>query len=90
MEIRRLSVSDEYFRVKIVLPVIDIVLFQLNLRFEGLRKVTENFYFLFPTSLNALSDDELAKASMDFFQLYQSDISSDFTRQLLCIRGLLV
>lgn len=87
---RRLSVSDENFRVKIILPVIDIVLFQLNLRFEGLRKVTENFDFLFPTSLIVLSDNELAKASMDFYQLYQSDISSDFTRQLLCIRDQLI
>ncbi|KAL4091822.1 hypothetical protein QTP88_026444 [Uroleucon formosanum] len=87
---RRLSISDENFRVKIVLPVIDMVLFQLNLRFEGLRKVTENFDFLFPTSLIALSDNDLAKASMDFFQLYQSDISSDFTRQLLCIKDQLI
>lgn len=87
---RRLSVSDENFRVKIVLPVIDMVLFQLNLRFEGLRKVTENFDFLFPTSLIALSDNDLTKASMDFFQLYQFDISSDFTRQLLCIRDQLI
>ncbi|KAL4150110.1 hypothetical protein QTP88_003947 [Uroleucon formosanum] len=56
---RRLSISDENFRVKIVLPVIDMVLFQLNLRFEGLRKVTENFDFLFPTSLIALSSGVL-------------------------------
>lgn len=27
---------------------------------------------------------------MDFFQLYQSDISSDFTRQLLCIKDQLI
>ncbi|KAL4097421.1 hypothetical protein QTP88_022204 [Uroleucon formosanum] len=54
---RRLSISDENFRVKIVLPVIDMVLFQLNLRFEGLRK---------------------------------SDISSDFTRQLLCMKDQLI
>ncbi|KAL4153096.1 hypothetical protein QTP88_000929 [Uroleucon formosanum] len=87
---RRLSISDENFRVKIVLPVIDMVLFQLNLRFERLRKVTDNFDFLFPTSLIALSDNDLAKASMDFFQLYQSDISSDFTRQLLCIKDQLI
>lgn len=87
---RRLSVSNENFRIKIFLPVIDIVLFQLNLRFKGLRKVTENFDFLFPPSLIALSDNELAAASMDFFNLYQSDISSDFTRQLLCIRDLLI
>jgi len=53
--------------------------------------VTENFDFLFPTSLIAASsDNELAKASMDFFQLYQSDISSDLTRQLLCIRDQLI
>jgi len=36
---RRLSVSDRNFRVKIVLPVIYIVLFQLNLRFKGDRKL---------------------------------------------------
>lgn len=40
----------------------------------------ENFDFLFPPWLIALSDNELlAKASMDFFNLYQFDIPPNFT-----------
>lgn len=86
---RRLNITDENFRAKIVLPVIDTVIFQLNSRFQGLQEVTENFDFLFPTMLAKMDENEICKASMDFFYLYNDDISSDFTRQLLCLRGLL-
>lgn len=48
---RRLNITDENFRAKIFLPVIDTVIFQLNSRFQGLQEVTENFDFLFPTML---------------------------------------
>lgn len=34
---RRLNVTNENFRIKIFLPVIDTVLFQLNSRFQGLQ-----------------------------------------------------
>lgn len=86
---RRLNITDENFMVKIFLPVIDTVIFQLNSRFQGLQKVTENFDFLFPTVLTKLDENEISKASMDFFHLYNDDISPDFTRKLLCLRGLL-
>eukprot|EP00102_Acyrthosiphon_pisum_P010539 XP_008178884.1 PREDICTED: zinc finger MYM-type protein 1-like [Acyrthosiphon pisum] len=86
---RRLNIADENFRAKIFLPVIDTVIFQLNSRFQGLQEVTENFDFLFPTMLAKMDENEISKASMDFFYLYNDDISSDFTRQLLCLRGLL-
>jgi len=39
--------------------------------------------------LAKMDENEICKASMDFFYLYNDDISSDFTRQLLCLRGLL-
>lgn len=41
----RLNVTDENFCVKIFLPVIDTTLFQLDLRFQGLLHVIENFDF---------------------------------------------
>lgn len=86
---RRLNITDENFRAKIFLPVIDTVIFQLNSRFQGLQEVTENFDFLFSTMLAKMDENEISKASMDFFYLYNDDISSGFTRQLLCLRGLL-
>lgn len=40
---RRLNVTDKNFQVKIVLPVIDTVLFQLDQRFQKQHYVTDNF-----------------------------------------------
>jgi len=37
-----------------------------------------------------LDKNEIAKASMDSFHLYNDDFSPDFNRQLLCLRGLLI
>jgi hypothetical protein len=68
---RRLNITDENFRVKIFLPVIDTVIFQLNSRFQGLQEVTENFDFLFPTMLTKMDENDISKASMDFFLFIQ-------------------
>lgn len=67
------------------LPIIriDTVLLQINLRFDGLKKVNDYFNFLHPIILISSEDQEKVKASYDFVQSYHDDISSDFTRQLL-------
>jgi len=86
---RRLNVTENNFKVRVFLPVIDTVIFQLSNRFNGLKEITENFDFLQPSTLVNLSEDDLIKASYDFTQLYKDDISSDLIRQLLSIRELI-
>jgi len=86
---RRLNVTEDNFKVRVFLPVIDTVIFQLSNRFHGLKEITENFDFLQPSTLVNLSEEDLIKASYDFTQLYKDDISSDLTRQLLSIRELI-
>ncbi|KAL4084148.1 hypothetical protein QTP88_027981 [Uroleucon formosanum] len=86
---RRLDISEDNLRIKVFLPVIDTVIFQLDNRFQGLKKVIEYFDFLNPFSLVNSTEDDIIKASYDFVNFYNVDISSDFTRQLLCIKNLI-
>lgn len=86
---RRLNITTENFKIRVFLPVIDTVIFQLSNRFHALKEITENFDFLQPITLVNLSEDHLIKSSYDFVQLYKNDITSDLTRQLLSIRGLI-
>jgi len=72
---RRLNVTEENFKVRVFSPVINTVIFQLSNRFKGLKEVTENFYFLQPTALVGLSEDDLLKSSYDFTQIYKNNIS---------------
>lgn len=86
---RRLDISEDNLRIKVFLPVIDTVIFQLDNRFQGLKKVIKYFDFLNPFSLVNSTEDDIIKASYDFVNFYNVDISSDFTRQLLCIKNLI-
>jgi len=85
---RRLNITEENLKIKLFLPIIDTVLFQINSRFEGLKKVNDHFHFLHPSILVSSKEEEIVKASYDFVQLYHDDISPDFTRQLLSIKEL--
>lgn len=84
---RRLDITQDNLRIKVFIPVIDTVIFQLDNRFQGLKKVIEYFDFLNPFSLVNSTEDEITKASYDFVNFYNVDIGSDFTRQLLCIKN---
>ncbi|KAL4083682.1 hypothetical protein QTP88_028998 [Uroleucon formosanum] len=86
---RRINVTTENFKIRVFLPVIDTVIFQLSNRFNAFKEITENFDFLQLIILVNLSEDDLIKASYDFDQLYKNDITSDLTRQLLSMRELI-
>lgn len=47
------------FRVKILLPMIDTVLFQLDLKFHEFLHLIENLNFLFPTMTIKLDEHAL-------------------------------
>ncbi|KAL4098367.1 hypothetical protein QTP88_022995 [Uroleucon formosanum] len=86
---RRLNMTEENFRIKIFYPVVDTSLAQLKNRFKGLRTIASTFEFLNPTFLRSTEENDLIKCSFDFIQLYKSDVTSDFTRQLLSIQSII-
>ncbi|XP_050065578.1 uncharacterized protein LOC126554562 [Aphis gossypii] len=80
---RRLKITKENFRIEIFYPVVDTALAQLRNRFKGLKVIVSTFEFLNPTLLRSTEENYLIKCSFDFIQHYKSDVTSDFTRQLL-------
>jgi len=86
---RRLNVTEDNFKINIFLPIIDTALRQLRYRFNGLNEVVKTFEFLYPCTLKNYEESIIIKHSYDFILKYKSDISSDFTRQILSIKTLL-
>ncbi|KAL4153274.1 hypothetical protein QTP88_001107 [Uroleucon formosanum] len=86
----RLNVTEENFKVNIFLPTIDTVLSQLISRFEGTHDVADSFGFLTPTTLLKLNDSDIIKSSYDFVLKYENDITSDFARQLIALKTVII
>ncbi|XP_022175277.1 uncharacterized protein LOC111037189 [Myzus persicae] len=86
---RRLNVTEENFKIKIFYPVVDTALAQLKNRFKGLKVISSTFEFLNPTFLISTEENDLIKYAFDFIQLYKSEVTSDFTRQLLSIQSII-
>ena len=87
---KRQDITEENLRVKVFLPLIDTALVQLNNRFIGLQKVVDKFNFLNPHVILQSSEDNLVKATYDFILYYEKDISSDFTRQMLSLKEVII
>jgi len=86
---RRLNIAEENFRIKIFYPVVNTSLAQVKNRFKELKTIiASTFEFLNPTLLRSTEENDLIKCSFDFIQLYKSDVTSDFTRQLLSIQSI--
>lgn len=71
------------------MPFIDTAIFQLQERFKGLEKVSSNFDFLQPLNLVNYSEENIIKSCYDFISFYNTDVSSDLTRQILSLREFL-
>ncbi|KAL4126545.1 hypothetical protein QTP88_010766 [Uroleucon formosanum] len=84
---RRLDVNEENLRVTVFLPLIDTAIVQLKERFTGLYEVTNKFNFLVPQNILKSSEHDIVKATYDFQIFYKNDISTDITRQILCIKN---
>jgi len=87
---RRQDVTEENLRIKVFLPLIDTALVQLNNRFIGLQKVVDKFNFLQPQVILQSSEDDIVKATYDFILYYEKDISSDFSRQMLSLKEVMI
>ncbi|XP_060859483.1 zinc finger MYM-type protein 1-like [Metopolophium dirhodum] len=82
----RLDINEENFKIKVFLPVLDTILFQLHSRFEGMVTIVNNFKFLSPLTIIEQNEDYIIKSSYDFINSYTEDVSCDLTRQLLCLK----
>ena len=56
------------FKVKVFNKVLDILIFEMNSRFESVKNINENFNFLSPKSLVEKSDEELMESAKKILQ----------------------
>lgn len=82
----QLDINEDNFKIKVFLPVLDTILFQLHSRFEGMVTIVNNFKFLSPLTIIEQNEDYIIKSSYDFINLYTEDVSCELTRQLLCLK----
>ena len=64
---------------------LEILISQLNARFEGLQTVTKRFRCIHPTALTTDKDDALYQAVIELANIYSADLSSNFPCQLLSV-----
>jgi len=83
---RRFDISQDTFRFKVFLPVVDCIIFKLKERFNGMKCVSDRFTFLSPKSILKYDQPSLIKFTYDFIQFYKDDVTSDFTRQIVCLK----
>jgi len=86
---KRFYTIEENFRISVFLPLTNIAIFQLQEHFKELEIVSRNFDFLQPLNLIKYSEENIIKSCYDFISFYSTDVSSDFTRQVLSLRDFL-
>lgn len=86
---RRLTITEDNFKVRVFYPTLDTALFQLKERFKGLKTISDEFSFLKPINLTTIEEQIIIKASYDLHTKYKKELSSDITHQLLCLRNIL-
>ncbi|KAF0703312.1 zinc finger MYM-type protein 1-like, partial [Aphis craccivora] len=83
---RRFDISQDTFGIKVFLPVVDCIIFKLKEQFYGMKCVSDRFTFLSPKSILNYDQPSLIKSTYDFIQFYKDDVTSDFTRQIVCLK----
>jgi len=76
----------ENLRITVFLTLMDTAIVQLKERFSGLYEVTNKFNFLLPQNILKSSEHDIVKATYDFQLFYENYISTDITREMLCIK----
>ena len=69
---------------------LDIMITQLQERFQGSKTLNENFYFLTPDGLTKLADEELINSANKFAEKYDEDISEDIAKEIISFRNLIL
>lgn len=78
----RFNNREEMFKSKVFLCVIDIVTFQIESRFEGMRTICKCFSFLQPQNFVQLNSTDLMKSAAELQKKYEKDVSDLFPLQL--------
>jgi len=87
---RRLTVTEDNFKVAVFYPLIDTTLQKLKERFVGMQTINDNFSILIPYTMTTIPEEELIRSAYDFINKYSDDINSDFTRQILSLKNFLI
>jgi len=71
------------------LPITDTEIVLLRERLNSLYEVTKRLNFFLPQNILVFSKEDIIKASYNFQLFYKADISTDITRQILCMQNML-
>lgn len=86
---RTLGSLRRYFKVNVFYCALDIFTFQIRSRFEGLKRVSDRFEFIYPSKLISASEEEIHQNAEKLVSFYEKDLSSALTSQLLLLRSCL-
>lgn len=63
---RRLTVTEDNFKVAIFYHLIDTTLQKLKERFFGMQKINDDFSILIPYTMTTIPEEELIRSAYDF------------------------
>lgn len=72
------------FKVRVFYGAIDILIVQLNERFQSMFNISQNFSFLKPNNLVEMSDDDLVQFTSNFYEKYNVDVTSALVTEVKC------
>src|SRR5678815_1501386 len=75
------------FRVRVFYRAIDILIGQVNRRYQSMRKMKQMFCFLSPTALTEKTDKELMESADKFYKKYEADVTSSLVTEIVCFRN---
>lgn len=77
------------FEVKVFNATLDIVIAQLQMRFEGLRCIDDRFSFLTPQNLVNFSQETIVEKSKALVNVYPGDLSTSLPDQVISFKALM-
>ena len=80
---------EDDFRVNVFNFVLDIVINQIEKRFQGMHEVSTVFAFLAPTQLVKLQEQDILKSAEALQLKYKEDLSAEFPLQTVMIATML-
>ena len=83
----RLAGPEDCFRISVFNAVLDIVISQMQNRFQGMTNITEKFSILQPNTQYTVSEKVLLESATKLKDDYSDDLSDAFPLQLVTFRA---
>ncbi|XP_059160104.1 zinc finger MYM-type protein 1-like [Physella acuta] len=81
--------NEDDFRVNVFNCVLDIVINQIEKRFQGMHEVCTLFAFLAPSQLVSLQEQDILKSAENLQLKYKEDLSAEFPLQIVLTASML-